>query len=172
MLFRSGTLDAAAIEAVLEEAWPTVRDEDELFDVLQVMGWLTTRDGESWRDDLERLVAKGRVLALGVKPEDSSDTDTLEGWTTHEHVSKIQALFPQVDMCAGVHDASAMNNNEGDIPTPESAVLYVVQGWMPHIGPVTSKELSERLGVTHSLIHQGLLQLEGQGQVQIGRAHV
>ena len=61
-----------------------------------------------------------------------------------------------------------MNNNEGDIPTPDSAALYVVQGWMPHIGPVTSKELSERLGVTHSLIHQGLLQLEGQGQVLRG----
>ena len=163
-----GALDAAVIEAVLEEAWPTVRDEDEVFDVLQVMGWMPTRDGEAWRDELDRLVGKGRVLVLRVKPDESSDTDVLEGWTTHEHVSKIQSLFPQVDIGAGGPDASAMNNNEDEIPTPESAALYVVQGWMPHIGPVTSKELSERLGITHSLIHQGLLQLEGQGQVLRG----
>ncbi len=163
-----GTLDAAAIEAVREEAWPTVRDEDELFDVLQVMGWLPTRDGEPWRDDLESLVAKRRVLVLRVKPENSSGTDVLEGWTTYEHVSKIQALFSQVDICAGAPDASAMNTNEDEIPTAESAALYVVQGWMPHIGPVTSKELSERLGISHTQMHQALLQLENQGQVLRG----
>ena len=41
-----------------EEAWPTVRDEDEVFDVLQVMGWMPTRDGEAWREELDGLVAK------------------------------------------------------------------------------------------------------------------
>ena len=113
-------------------------------------------------------MGKGRVLVLRVKPEDSSDTDILEGWTTHEHVSKIQSLCPQVDMCAGAPNASAMNTAEDEIPTPESAALYVVQGWMPFIGPVTSKELAGRLGIPKSQVHQAMLQLENQGQVLRG----
>jgi len=108
------------------------------------------------------------VLVLRVKPGESSDTDVVEGWTTHEHLSKIHSLFPQVDICAGAPDASAMNTDEDETPTPESAALYVVQGWMPHIGPVTSKELSARLGISHSQIHQAMLQLENQGQVLRG----
>ncbi len=36
------------------------------------------------------------------------------------------------------------------------------------IGPVTSKELAERLGMVLSQVQQGLLQLEGQGQVLRG----
>ena len=165
-----GTLDAAAIDAVVEEAWPTVRDEDELFDVLQVMGWMPVKEGESWRDELESLVANGRVLFLRVNPNDSLGFNFREGWTTREHVARIQALFPQVEILAGAQDDMVMNNND-ETPSSESAAFYVIQGWMPHIGPVSEKELADWLGMATSQVHQALLQLEGQGQVLRGYFH-
>jgi len=161
-----GTLDAAAIETVLEEAWPTVRDADEVFDVLQVMGWMPQKDGESWREELDALVAKGRALFLRASRDESLGQNTIEGWTTYDHVARIQALFPQVQIVEGTSDSSG--RGEDEIQSPESAAAYVVQGWMPHIGPVRSQELASRLGIGQSLIHRALLQLEGQGQVLRG----
>jgi ATP-dependent Lhr-like helicase len=163
-----GTLDPAAIEAVLEEAWPAVRDEDEVFDVLQVMGWMPARDGELWGAELNSLVAKSRVLALRVKSDESRDFTVIEGWTTRDHFSGIQTLFAQVDVLAGGQEAS-IRHDEDEAPTLESAALSVVQGWMPHIGPVTSQELADRLGMVTSQVHYALLQLEGQGQVLRGQ---
>lgn len=164
---KTGTLDVSAIEAVCEEAWPRVRDEDELFDVLQVMGWMPSRDGESWRDEFDLLVAKGRALVLRVTAEESLGNNRIEGWTTRDHFARIQTLFPQVEILTGGQEASAINVEE-ETYSSESAALYLVQGWMPYIGPVTVKELAERLGIDISKIHQALLQLEGQGQVLRG----
>ena len=164
---KTGTLDVAAIEAVCEEAWPTVRDEDEVFDVLQVMGWMPIGDGEAWRDELDSLAAKGRALFLRVKSEELPNTNCIEGWTTRDHFTRIQALFPQVEILTGRQEASVINVEE-ETHSPESAALFLVQGWMPHIGPITVKELAERLGIVPSQVHQALLQLEGQGQVLRG----
>ena len=161
-----GTLDVSAIETVLEEAWPTVRDADEVFDVLQVLGWLPRRDGEAWREELDALVAKGRALFLRGRPEEYGETDSIEGWTTQEHVVRIKVLFAQVEILDGTPDACG--KDEDETHSPESAAHYLVQGWMPHIGPITVKELAERLGMVLSQVQQGLLQLEGQGQVLRG----
>ena len=162
-----GTLDAEAIKTVLDEAWPTVRDEDEVLDVLQVMGWMPTRDGEAWCDELNGLAAKGRALFLRVRPEESPDNNCIEGWTTREHFPRIQAIFSQVEVLAGGQYAF-VGHDEEETHSPESAALYLVQGWMPHIGPITVKELVERLGMIPSQVHHALLQLEGQGQVLRG----
>ena len=153
---KTGALDMAAIEAVCEEAWPRVRDEDELFDVLQVMGWMPSRDGESWRDEFDLLVAKGRALILRVTSEEFPDTNCIEGWTTRDHFARIQTLFPQVEILTGGQDTSGINEEE-ETYSIESAVLYLVQGWMPYIGPVTVKELAERLGIVTSQVHQGIV---------------
>ena len=164
-----GTLDAAAIESVLEEAWPTVRDEDEAFDVLQVMGWVTTCDGEAWREELNALVEKGRALFLHVRANDSQHTTSIEGWTTQEHFARIQTLFTQVDILAGRQEAPFNTTDEHARLTSEAAAQDVVQGWMPHIGPVTSQELAKRLGMATAQVHPALIHLEGQGQVLRGR---
>ena len=161
-----GTLDIGAIEAVCEEAWPTVRDADELFDVLQVMGWVPAREAEVWREELEVLVAKGRVLVLRVQSDETSNTNLVDGWTTRDHLLRVQSLFAKVEILAGTSESSALN--DGEIPTLETAAQYVVQGWMPHIGPVTAKELANRLGMATSHVSQALLQLESQGQVLRG----
>jgi ATP-dependent helicase Lhr and Lhr-like helicase len=101
-----GTLDGAAIEAVVEEAWPLVRDADELFDVLQVLGWLPSAIGEPWQEYCDMLVTQGRVLVFRVSVEGASKAQAVEGWATREHVPRVQALFAQAEVVAGRQNAS------------------------------------------------------------------
>ncbi|MDH4194503.1 MAG: DEAD/DEAH box helicase, partial [Nitrospirota bacterium] len=162
-----GTLDGAAVEAVVDEAWPLVRDADELFDVLQVLGWLPSAMGEPWKEYGDVLVTKGRVLVLRVSVEGATGTKAIEGWTTREHLPRLQSLFAHVDVIAGRQGVSTVSS-EGDMITSESAARDVVQGWMPHVGPVTAGELAGRLGLPTAPVQQALLQLEGQGQVLRG----
>jgi ATP-dependent Lhr-like helicase len=162
-----GTLDRAAIEAVVNEAWPLVRDADELFDVLQVLGWLPSAIGEPWQEYCDSLVTQGRVLVLRVSVEGASGTKAVEGWTTREHLPHVQVLFPQAKVVADQQDTSSLSL-EDDAVTSESAARDVVQGWMPHIGPVTAGELAGRLGLPTVAVQQALLELEGQGQVLRG----
>ena len=62
-----GTLDPAAIERVRDEAWPDVRDADELHDALMTSGFLTEiegisgRDGVSWNGWFQELESAGRA---------------------------------------------------------------------------------------------------------------
>lgn len=162
-----GTLDGAAIEAVVDEAWPLVRDADELFDVLQVLGWLPLAMTERWQEYGDALLSCGRLLVLRVPVEGISGAKAVEGWTTKEHLERLHTLFPLANVVAGLQDSPALSVEEKPI-TLESAARDVVQGWMPHIGPVTADELAWRLSVPTLLVQQALLQLEGEGQVLRG----
>ncbi|MCA9421394.1 MAG: DEAD/DEAH box helicase, partial [Nitrospira sp.] len=162
-----GTLDGAAIEAVVDEAWPLVRDADELFDVLQVLGWLPLAVGKPWQEYGEALASYGRVQLLQVPVEGPSGTKAVEGWTTREHLPRLQALFTRAHVIAGLPDSPSTGVEEESV-TAESAARDVVQGWMPHIGPVTPGELAGRLSIPIAVVQQALLQLEGQGQVLRG----
>jgi len=163
-----GTLDDAAIMTVVEEAWPLVRDANELYDLLQAVCWLPASMGESWEEFLRSLQSQGRIIPVCKLSEQPGDDLSKTGWTTREHVSKVHALF-SCDSHEPVEQALEMSAIDKELPTAESAAFAIVQGWMPYLGPVTIHELTQRLQVSPSLIHQALLQLERQGQVLRGR---
>src|SRR5690606_300626 len=56
-----GRLDPEAIARVRADAWPTVRDADELHDALLSMVALPAADGADWTAWFEELVACGRA---------------------------------------------------------------------------------------------------------------
>src|SRR5213596_19811 len=56
-----GKLDPAAIDQVRQEAWPDVRDSDELHDVLQTLVALPETVGEDWQEHFANLAASGRA---------------------------------------------------------------------------------------------------------------
>jgi ATP-dependent Lhr-like helicase len=59
-----GALDPAAIERVRDEAWPDPENPDELYDTLQVSGYLTAAEAEQWSSLLEPLEADGRAIRV------------------------------------------------------------------------------------------------------------
>ncbi|MBI6947862.1 DEAD/DEAH box helicase [Pseudomonas koreensis] len=66
-----GALDADAINAVREQAWPTPANVDEMHEALMSLACvsdLEVQAGEHWREWLDALTASGRACRLAVPP--------------------------------------------------------------------------------------------------------
>ncbi|HEV7220044.1 MAG TPA: DEAD/DEAH box helicase, partial [Terriglobales bacterium] len=167
-----GKLDPTAIAQVREEAWPDVRDADELHDVLHTLialpknhvstGWApgdgcpyVTDAHPQWQIYFQYLLDQGRVTTATVGVRDY--------WVTAERAKSFNLLFPD----AGFTPQPAEIN--GTIPTREDVLLALVTGWMSHIGPVTASYLASLLGISSSEIEQALLRMEASGAILRGK---
>ena len=153
-----GGLDPAAIAQVRDEAWPDVRDADELHDVLHTLVALPERavgnEAARWKIYFERLIGEGRA-ALAV-----SGARTY--WVAAERARSFSTLFLEVQFEPVLADV------EASIPAREDALLTLVTGWMSHSGPVTASELGEALGISAAEITGALLRMEAAGTVLRG----
>src|SRR5262249_23305689 len=72
---RMGALDQAAIDEVRAQAWPDLRDADELHDALEGLVWLPTTDvAAAWQPWLDELIATRRAaIARWMAPVDSGE---------------------------------------------------------------------------------------------------
>ncbi len=139
-----GALDPAAIEEVLRESWPVVRDPDELHDALLTLLWLPVEEVQDWAIHLPPLIEEGRAVELNVRGE----AQEVRGWVATEHRVQIQSMFVS-----------------GDDTTLDAVVL----GWMESIGPTTAIELATRLHCPTQAIDQSLIRLEASGQILRGQ---
>ena len=173
-----GGLDAGAIAQVREEAWPDVRDADELHDVLHTMVGLPENlpsgenqvdpsaslrascvrryvgRGATWGWFFERLVEQGRAGAALVQGR--------RYWVAAERARSFAALFPGAEFEQKLADVET-----GDV-SRDDALLTLVTGWMSHLGPVTASQLGETLGLSASDIENALLRMEASGTVLRG----
>ena len=158
-----GGLDPAAIAQVREEAWPDVRDADELHDVLHTLvafpesGSNLSADRFSidpWRFHFERLVDEGRAA--------SAISGGRIYWVAAERAKTFSILFPEARF------AHALADVETSIPTRDDALLALVTGWMSHVGPITAAQLGEILAISSSEISNALLRMEASGTVLRG----
>ncbi|MDO9118315.1 MAG: DEAD/DEAH box helicase [Nitrospira sp.] len=144
MLGQVGALDPAAIEEVEREAWPVVRDADELHDALLTLVWVPVKEGAAWIVCLPRLIEEGRIVELS-----SSDGGrAVQGWVAAENRERVERLLAAGD---------------------EEVLVAVVQGWMESIGPTTVQHLADRLHVSVDGVMAAMLKLETQGQVLRGQ---
>jgi ATP-dependent Lhr-like helicase len=165
-----GGLDAGAIAQVREEAWPDVRDADELHDVLHTLVALPeggpalgtqhlafSHDAlrtESWRHFFERLTSEGRAgLAC---------LDGRRYWVAAERARSFRALFPGAEFLQALADVESSQVSRDD------ALLTLVTGWMSHLGPATASGLGEMLGLAASDVEKALLRMEASGTVLRG----
>jgi ATP-dependent Lhr-like helicase len=143
-----GALDAAAIERVKDQAWPDVRDADELHDALTVSGFLTRdevaagRGHTSWTPWYQELSASGRARMM------SSGGGALVVAT--ERVPEIERLT-------------------SDGADREAAIRELLRGRLGIIGPTTASALAMSLGVTAADAEQAVMALEGEGVVLRGQ---
>jgi ATP-dependent Lhr-like helicase len=134
-----GALDPAAIGRVRDEAWPDVRDADELHDALLTSGFLTEtegmagRGGTSWAPLFVELLETGRASAVKPGPH------AAVLWVARERQDDL-----------------------GD--TKE-----MLRGRVGIVGPATAAELGAPLGVSQADAEAALLALEAEGVVLRGR---
>ncbi|MCI0673619.1 MAG: DEAD/DEAH box helicase, partial [Myxococcaceae bacterium] len=148
-----GALDAAAIEQVVEEAKPLVRDEDELHDAL--LTFVALPEAEVPAGMLETLVAQRRAAWMTLPAGRFA--------VAAERVWHVRALWP------GVVLEPAVEPPPGDAPVEsETAAVALVRGRMEVCGPITAAELAVRVGLGESQVLQALARLESDGQVLRG----
>jgi ATP-dependent Lhr-like helicase len=153
-----GALSPSAIEEVREDAWPDVRDADELHDHLLSVALLPEEDAAPWTDLVTELFGGGRVL-----PAAWEDSGALRrGFVAAERVAMATAVYDNLT----VEGAGTPTTRVWD---PDDALKALLGGWMTCLGPVTATGLAARLGLPLATVDRGLLLLEGTGMVLRGR---
>jgi ATP-dependent Lhr-like helicase len=168
-----GRLDPAAIAEVSADAWPDVRDAEELHDALLTLLALpvpgataelaaTTRlrtglqeSVAQWGGYFELLVAERRA---GI-----AEVDGRRYWVAAERVKAFEQLFPSARFDVALPDL------ESTATTREDAVHAWATGWMSHLGPVTARELANELGLAAGDTEKEFLRLEASGAILRGR---
>jgi len=157
-----GALDPEAIAVEEANAWPPVRDADEMHDALLSLGVLTeidialrAEDPDLWRGWLAELAADDRVLTVRV--------DSRQLWLAAERASLVRAVYPSTGLPRG-GDAPPEAS-----PEPEEAVAELLRGRVEASGPFTIAEMADRLALSTCLTLQGMVRLETQGIVLRGR---
>ncbi|MGB7434925.1 MAG: DEAD/DEAH box helicase, partial [Candidatus Acidiferrum sp.] len=167
-----GKLDPAAIAEARAEAWPDVRDADELHDVLQTLMALPKMDSAlelrwgavgnlvreslaSWRAHFDSLKEQGRATLATVAGRTY--------WVAAERAKSFVRIFSDAQFAPEVADVEAE-------PAERDETLRLwVAGWMEHCGPVTAAALAGVLDVPVAAIDNALLRIEGSGAVLRGK---
>ncbi len=163
-----GKLDPAAIARVREEAWPDVRDADELHDVLQTLIALPEQcvgtgaparagvpEAHLWSFYFEALASSGRA-SRAVHNGKSF-------WVSTERARTFAQIYPRAQF------ETELPKLDGLVPSSDDALLQMVTGWMGHLGPASARELGEILGLPSSEIDKALLRLEATGAILRGK---
>ncbi|WP_455378361.1 DEAD/DEAH box helicase, partial [Petrachloros mirabilis] len=139
-----GALDPVAIDEVAREAWPVVRDADELHDALLTLVWVPCEAVSGWQQFVPELIQSGRAVEVAVRDKGLG----VRGWVGMENREGVERMLANGD---------------------EATVDAAVQGWMESIGPTTTMELAERLHLPLDAVQVAMIRLESQGQVLRGQ---
>ncbi len=166
-----GRLDPAAIAQVREEAWPDVRDADELHDVLHTLIALpistegkpaaavrpsdVRQNALAWSGHFERLQQQGRATC--------AVSDGRHYWVAAERAKTFLRLFPEARFERELAEV------QKEAPSAEDAVLALVTGWMQHLGPTTAEDIGTLLGLPPAEVEKALLRMEASGAILRGR---
>ncbi len=153
-----GALDREAIVQVGQDAWPIVRDADELHDALLTL--VALPPVAEWRPWFDELTVSRRATCV-----------TMAGtsvWTPAERLALTRAAYPGGQLDPEIDALDVAEAGPG-ADSRESAVTEVVRGWLESTGPQTAAGLAGRLALPAPLVDQALARLEGEGQILRGR---
>jgi ATP-dependent Lhr-like helicase len=154
--------DPAAIAQVAEEAWPVVRDADELHDALQNFVVLPAVEGREWQPWFEQLVRAGRAATVVIQQDPDSGPPRQGGpalWIAAERWPLVRTVYrgaicrPEISLPAAL---------EKEWETTDGRV-EIVRGHLQCRGPLTAADLAARLHLGESQVFAALESLEGSG---------
>jgi ATP-dependent Lhr-like helicase len=190
-----GRLDPAAIAQVQQEAWPDVRDADELHDALLTMiavpepsslkghGFsraefeanddtaLAAEGSVDWTPFLDSLLVLRRACVARVfdprtRVEDPGHTRLF--WLAAERASAFRAIYPDAQFET---EPATIDHQPSKIDRSDT-LLQMLAGWMQHVGPTTGAELAQLLALPEDEVDQTLLRLESTGAILRGSFRV
>jgi len=185
-----GALDPAAIAEVRADAWPDVRDADELADTLHTLIAVPENfvppDGrlpaEAWLGFFESLRQSNRATraripgVVSAQPgaaavhnsynscgaqAPSPASDTF--WVSAEKAKAFAAIYPAAEF------EDQLPSIDGETPSQEDALKAMVTGWLTHLGPTTAGALAALLHVPVAEIDKTLLRIETTGLILRGK---
>jgi len=156
----AGALDAAAIARVAEEAWPPMRDAEELHEALGGLCVLPAAmaAGETLAARSAELVRDHRAGILSVGGR--------EFWIAAERVELIRRAYPGASIDPGLR---APVGTRAAPESPEACAAEILRGWFECSGPRRAAELAELLALPRDTVDQALARLEVEGQILRGR---
>lgn len=158
-----GALDPAAIEAVIEQAWPLPRNPDEMHEALMSLGVITQTEAQAqdhWLAWLQALANTGRAGML----TPGSGTPL---WYARERLAHLQAVYPDATWVPLLAPLPGFDRAE----PKDAAQLELIRGRLGGSGPVRAADIATALQLPQALVEQGLARLEGQGYVLRGQFH-
>jgi ATP-dependent Lhr-like helicase len=156
-----GALDADAIQAVREEAWPTPTGVDEMHEALMSLACITDVEAQAhpdWLDWLNALADSGRASRLQVNAGQAL-------WLALERLTCLRAIYPQAILQPPLETLPGFD----EVWAPDEAVLEVIRARLSAFGPLPLNAIAEPLGLPATQVTQALAQLEREGYVLRGQ---
>ncbi len=160
-----GQLDPAAIREVRKQAWPDVRNSDELHDFLLSVGLLPAEQGHEWVEFAETLVRGGRATVASWRLE--GEPKPRRAYVATERWDWVRRILPQAE-ARPVVNLPANLNNKVDDDEPE-VMRKIINAWLEVLGPTTVAELAARLGLSAGSVERAMSALENSGVVLRGQ---
>jgi ATP-dependent Lhr-like helicase len=189
-----GRLDPAAIDAVRDEAWPRVRDADEMHEALSLLGFVTAAEVDAnsgWPERLQTLANAQRATQLHISvgatvgaasaakllPQSPrSKSFAAEAAPTNQPIQRVWTSAEKLPLWQALHPAASMQpaitapaEYAAQPWTREGALLELVRHRLGGLGPVTVNALAQSMAVAPADIEQALLRLQSEGYVMQGR---
>jgi len=152
-----GKLDAEAIDAVREEAWPQANTPDELHEALMGLAFLTETEiatNGGWQVLRNELIEQRRVTCAGAL------------WIAAERLPQFQAIFADAEFDPPVVAPAEFAEVSW---TREGALAEIVRCRLSGIGPTRVDALATMLQIPQVDIDAALLALEQEGYVMRGQ---
>ncbi|MHC8323739.1 DEAD/DEAH box helicase [Pseudomonas sp. GB2N2] len=156
-----GALDAEAIQAVRDEAWPTPTGVDEMHEALMSLACITEAEAlanAQWLEWLSALAEGGRASRLQIDAHHSL-------WVALERLTCLRAIYPQADWVPPLEALPGFD----EVWEADDALLEVIRARLSAFGPLPLQAIAEPLGSAATHVAQVLATLEREGYVLRGQ---
>jgi ATP-dependent Lhr-like helicase len=156
-----GALDAAAIQAVSEEAWPQARNPDELHEALTGLGCIAEVEAQAdpqWLAWLSELARGGRATRMQVAQDRAL-------WLPIERLALLQSIYPSSHCEPVLKPLPGFDQHSSE----DDALVELIRARLTGFGPLPVPLIARPLALPASAVALALTRLESEGYVLRGR---